>query len=81
MSERCSGHDGAWSVKTEFFNLSYEIANPLLKQIKEQPSDILTTDCPLSGIQMEQGTGGKSLHPIQVIHSAYGLQSEREHPL
>lgn len=81
MSERCSGHDGAWSVKTEFFNLSYEIANPLLKQIQEQPFDILTTDCPLSGIQMEQGTGGKSMHPIQVIHSAYGLQTEREHPL
>ncbi|HEX9758324.1 MAG TPA: anaerobic glycerol-3-phosphate dehydrogenase subunit C [Nitrospiria bacterium] len=73
ISERCSGHDGTWSVKKEYFDLSLKIGDTLFKNVQEEPPDIVCTDCPLSGLQMEQGTGKKSLHPIQVIHQAYGL--------
>jgi Fe-S oxidoreductase len=73
IMERCSGHDGTWGVKREYFDLSFNIADRLLKGIREESPDIVATDCPLSGLQMEQGTGRCTFHPIQVIHSAYGL--------
>ena len=31
--EKCSGHDGAWSAKTEFFELSMNIAEKAVRAI------------------------------------------------
>ena len=77
--EKCSGHDGAWSAKTEFFQLSMQIAEKAVRVIRQQPADLVATDCPLAGLQLDQAgasahVGGKaSLHPIQVVRDAYGL--------
>jgi glycerol-3-phosphate dehydrogenase subunit C len=77
--EKCSGHDGAWSAKTEFFTLSMQIAEKAVRAIRQQPADLIATDCPLAGLQLDQAgasahAGGKTaLHPIQVIRDAYGL--------
>ena len=77
--EKCSGHDGAWSVKTEFFSLSMLIAEKAVRAIRQQPADLIATDCPLAGVQLDQAgasahAGGKAaLHPIQVVRDAYGL--------
>ena len=77
--EKCSGHDGAWSAKTEFFSLSMQIAEKAVRAIQRQPADVIATDCPLAGLQLDQAgasthTGGKkALHPIQIVRDAYGL--------
>jgi Fe-S oxidoreductase len=68
----CSGHDGSWSVKKENFEASMKVGKPLFKFLK--PEDACTvTDCPLSAIQVQQGTGRKPVHPIVVMARAYGL--------
>jgi glycerol-3-phosphate dehydrogenase subunit C len=77
--EKCSGHDGAWSAKTEFFTLSMQIAEKAVRAIAQQPADVIASDCPLAGLQLEQAgasahVGGKpALHPIQIIRDAYGM--------
>lgn len=77
--EKCSGHDGAWSAKTEFFQLSMQIAEKAVRAIRQQPADLVATDCPLAGLQLDQAgasahVGGKAaLHPIQIVRDAYGL--------
>lgn len=79
--EKCSGHDGAWSAKTEFFPLSMKIAGKAVRAIEQAPADLVASDCPLAGLQLDQAgasahTGGKaSLHPIQIVRDAYGLPS------
>jgi Fe-S oxidoreductase len=79
--EKCSGHDGAWSAKTEFFDLSMQIAEKAVRAIRQQPADLVATDCPLAGLQLDQAgasthVGGKAaLHPIQIVRDAYGLRS------
>jgi len=71
----CSGHDGSWSVKKENFEASMQVGRPLFKFLR--PEDACTvTDCPLSAIQVQQGTGRKPVHPIVVMARAYGLNSE-----
>jgi len=80
--EKCSGHDGAWSAKTEFFSLSMKIAGKAVRTIEQVPADVVASDCPLAGLQLDQAgasahAGGKAtLHPIQIVRDAYGLPSE-----
>jgi Fe-S oxidoreductase len=77
--EKCSGHDGAWSAKKEFFDLSLQIAEKAVRAIRQHPADLVASDCPLAGLQLSQvgasaHVGGKAvLHPIQVVRDAYGL--------
>ena len=77
--EKCSGHDGAWSAKTEFFPLSMLIAKKAVRAIEQAPADLVASDCPLAGLQLDQAgamahVGGRpSQHPIQIVRDAYGL--------
>lgn len=71
----CSGHDGSWSVRKENFEASMQVGRPLFKFLR--PEDACTvTDCPLSAVQVQQGTGRKPVHPIVVMARAYGLEVE-----
>jgi Fe-S oxidoreductase len=71
--EGCSGMDGTWGLKNEFYHLSLEIAQPLIREIKDSKIDLVATDCPLSALQIQQLTDIKPVHPIQALHNAYGL--------
>lgn len=77
--EKCSGHDGAWSAKTEYFPLSMTIAGKAVRAIEQAPADLVASDCPLAGLQLDQAgamthAGGvPTRHPIQIIRDAYGL--------
>lgn len=79
--EKCSGHDGAWSAKTEFFSLSMKIAGKAVRAIEQTTAVLVASDCPLAGLQLDQAgasahVGGKAaLHPIQIVRDAYGLPS------
>jgi Fe-S oxidoreductase len=71
--ERCSAHDGTWGIKTEYFEASMRTAKPLFREIETAGADLVSTDCPLAGNQIEQGCGVRPLHPIQVLRKAYGI--------
>jgi Fe-S oxidoreductase len=73
--EKCSGHDGTWSMKTEYFPMSMEIGRGLFEKIRSTPSDAVATDCPLAGIQIRQGAGTRPRHPIQIFADCYGLET------
>ncbi len=72
--ERCTGHDGTWSMKTEYFPMSMKVGTPVFAAIEAERPDVVATDCPLAGIQIRQGTGQVAKHPIQVFAEAYGLR-------
>ena len=79
--EKCSGHDGSWSAKTEFFPLSMTIAKKAVRAIEQAPADLVASDCPLAGLQLDQAGAGAHVggqaakHPIQIVRDAYGLPS------
>jgi Fe-S oxidoreductase len=72
LLEHCSGHDGTWSMKKEYFELSLQVGKKLFDGIRSAEPDLVATDCPLAALQIEKGTGKKPLHPIQVVQRAYG---------
>lgn len=82
--ERCSGHDGTWGVKTEYFSLSMKIGRPVFRQMSEADPDYVSSDCPIAARQIVQGMRAGSdgratpprvqkAHPLTLLRIAYGL--------
>jgi Fe-S oxidoreductase len=70
--DRCSGHDGTWSMKEENYELSMKYAKKLFDGLEQAGADTVSTDCPLAGLQIAQGTGRAPVHPIELVAKAYG---------
>ena len=76
--EKCAAIDGTWGLKQQYFDLSLKVAEPLLREIREGKPDLTVSDCFLAGLQIQQGTQKKPLHPVQVLEMAYGLAEEKK---
>lgn len=74
LVDRCSGHDGTWSMKTEYFELSLKNGQAAFEEMREAEAEVWASDCPLAAIQFEQATGKKPLHPVQVLARAFQPQ-------
>jgi glycerol-3-phosphate dehydrogenase subunit C len=72
--EKCSAVDGTWGFKKEYYELSLKLAKPLFDAITTSGAPTAATDCPLAALQIEQGTGRKPKHPIEVLAAAYGIE-------
>jgi len=75
LINRCSGMDGGWGMKKEFFQESLKVADKAVKDLDKQEADFTCSDCTLAGLQIYQASGKriKSEHPIETLHRAYGL--------
>jgi glycerol-3-phosphate dehydrogenase subunit C len=71
--ERCSAVDGTWGFKTQYFDLSMTLAQPLFDAVRAGAQATVATDCPLAALQISQGTGTEPRHPIQILAQAYGF--------
>ncbi len=72
--ERCSGHDGTWGVKSEYFANSMKIVKPVAKLAAG--ADYVSSDCAIAGRHILQGMGEtatRKLHPLSLVCLAYGL--------
>ena len=78
--ERCTGHDGTWGIKAEFFADSMKIGRPVFKRMAEGEPDVVSSDCPIAqgriqhGIELAgEGSAPPKQHPLTLLRIAYGL--------
>lgn len=71
LFERCTGMDGTWGFKHEFFTESLEVARPLLRQLDELSPELIVSDCPLAALQLESQRGQRVYHPVEALDAAY----------
>ena len=74
--ERCSGHDGTWGVKSEYYENSMKIGRPVFRQMATADPDYISSDCPIAGRHIEQGMGetrAQRAHPLSLLRKAYGI--------
>ena len=74
--ERCSGHDGTWGVKREYFEQSMKIGRPVFRRMSEAEPDYISSDCAIAARHIEQGMAsaeGKKRHPLSLLRLAYGI--------
>jgi glycerol-3-phosphate dehydrogenase subunit C len=76
--ERCSGHDGTWGVKREYFDNSMKIGRPVFRMMAEPQPDYVSSDCPIAARHIVQGMGDErkqavKAHPLALLRKAYGI--------
>ena len=80
--ERCSGHDGTWGVKTEYFENSMKIGRPVFRQMAAVEAHYVSSDCPIAARHIMQGMGEEAAdaakgaikaHPLTLFRKAYGI--------
>ena len=71
LVEHCSGHDGTWAMKKEFFPLAMLTGKKAFDELASAEADLLASDCPLASIQIDQALGRRPIHPIEVLARAY----------
>ncbi len=78
LINRCSGMDGGWGMKSEFFDESMKVAERCLNDMNQKDHDVSCSDCSLASHQLMQASGGKikPSHPIIELHKAYGLNND-----
>lgn len=67
LIEECSAMDGTWGLKAAHAEASRRLCGKLVKAIKEEN---VATDCPLAGLQIEEQTGRKPKHPVEIVWEA-----------
>ncbi len=72
LVDRCCGMDGTWGMKSEFFADSLKVAEGAARRVESAEPDVVSSDCPLAGLQLRQKTGRPSYHPIRILRAAYG---------
>ncbi len=76
LIEACSGVDGTWGMQAKFHDASLQVAKKLLGTLGASGADHYATDCPLSGLRIEEGLHKKAVHPIVLLRHAYGIAAE-----
>jgi glycerol-3-phosphate dehydrogenase subunit C len=74
--ERCSGHDGTWGVKKEYFGQSMKIGQPVFKQMAQAQAKYVSSDCAIAARHIRQGMGEGAppkVHPLTLLRMAYGI--------
>jgi Fe-S oxidoreductase len=69
----CSGMAGTFGLKAENYAASLEAGQPMLHELARPDIRFGSTECSTCRMQMEDGGGKRTLHPIQYLALAYGL--------
>lgn len=76
IKDSCCGIAGTYGMKKENFDLSMEIGSKLFDEINNSDAHYAVSGCGACQIQINQGTGLKVLHPVNLINTAF--QPERK---
>ena len=74
--ERCSGHDGTYAVKKEFYDAAAKIARPVVRKVEGSEASYFSSDCPMAGHQIENGMKEsvlKATPPMKLLRIAYDI--------
>ncbi|MDE3204569.1 MAG: 4Fe-4S dicluster domain-containing protein [Acidobacteriota bacterium] len=74
--QKCSGIDGTWGLRSENFELSRRVAQPLKDGLEKAAAEVVTGDCQLANGAIVLETGVVPVHPLQFMARAYGIAPE-----
>jgi len=72
----CSGMAGTYGLKQENYETSLAAGRPMLTMLRQPHIFFGSTECGPCRMQMEEGSGKRTLHPAQYLALAYGLMPE-----
>lgn len=78
LVQRCSGIDGTWGYRAENYELARLVAQPLKREVEAAGNQVVCGDCHLANGSIEQETGTRPIHPMQLMARAYGIADGTE---
>jgi Fe-S oxidoreductase len=72
----CSGMAGTFGLKRENYRSSLRAGRAMIGSLRSPRIQFGTTECSACKIQMEQGAGKATLHPVKLLALSYGLMPE-----
>lgn len=72
----CSGMAGTWGMKAATFATSLAAGAAMFAELNRPGVLFGSTECSTCRMQMQQGSGKRTLHPVQYLAYAYGLLPE-----
>jgi glycerol-3-phosphate dehydrogenase subunit C len=78
MDARCCGIAGTYGLKREKYEIAMAVGEPLFRQIRDAAPGLVACDSETCRWQIEKASGLRSVHPVELLHRAYGLGEEVE---
>ena len=69
----CCGIAGTYGLKAEKYEIAQAVGRPLFEMVRATNPDLALCDTETCRWQIEQSSGVPVLHPIAMVHRAYGL--------
>ena len=69
----CCGIAGTYGLKKEKYEISMAVGEPLFTALREIGGDLAACDSETCRWQIEHGSGVEAVHPVELLHRAYGL--------
>jgi glycerol-3-phosphate dehydrogenase subunit C len=79
--ERCSGHDGTWGVKSEYYANSMKIGRPVFRQMAASAPAWISSDCPIAARHIEQGIAESAAASAEAAKPDAKPVAKKAHPL
>jgi glycerol-3-phosphate dehydrogenase subunit C len=69
----CCGIAGTYGLKVEKYDIAMKVGERLFTQVQGSDPDIAACDSEACRWQITHATGVASVHPIELVYRAYGL--------
>jgi glycerol-3-phosphate dehydrogenase subunit C len=69
----CCGVAGTYGLKKEKYEISMAVGERLFRQVQETEPDLAACDSETCRWQIEHGSRVHAVHPVELLHRAYGL--------
>ncbi len=72
---QCCGVAGTYGLKREKYDVAMRVGDPLFRAIRESEADLAACDSETCRWQIAAATGTPVVHPVEILHRAYGLSA------
>jgi glycerol-3-phosphate dehydrogenase subunit C len=69
----CCGIAGTYGLKKEKYEISMDVGERLFTALRDAGSELAACDSETCRWQIEHGAGVRAVHPVELLHRAYGL--------
>ncbi len=73
LDARCCGIAGTYGLKREKYQIAMDVGADLFDQVAAAGAELVVCDSETCRWMIEHGTQRRSVHPIELLHQAYGL--------
>jgi glycerol-3-phosphate dehydrogenase subunit C len=73
LDRECCGIAGTYGIKQEKYDIAMDVGAPLFADVRSTGPDAVACDSETCRWQIAHGSGTRAVHPIELLHAAYGL--------